>query len=421
MLLLSRLYSPNTRFILPFFITTLMIISYPLLIPMMTAHSALWINLPFVLLGIVIILNYTLPQAKSGLIAIIMLIAYSIIINWLQVSLVNTDTKLIFCLLATLLPLNMLLLRFIGYPLRYVFASVTLVSLLMLQCATGAAISYFYQADFSTWQQIHLFTYHNISSLPLILIVFNLAISCCTGALAIKYHQRIDRHIFICTLLSTTTFIFFHYPFISSSAFTLCALLLLVDIGYCRYQQSFYDPSTQLADHRALDQALTRLHSPYTIAVIDLDSPDKIIEKHHPQAIADIQRSVANLLTQQPQLSPHCYFASQQFIVIFEHMDVDASLIVLTQLQQDITAEKHIIEPITVESEHDETAAKPKKGRKKTLKISVSIGISHASDEHLPMTVLQRATDALTTGKQTKKKKNQIYTAVNNDQQAPIT
>ncbi|MCD9463711.1 hypothetical protein CJF25_11990 [Photobacterium phosphoreum] len=415
MLLLSHLRSPNTRFVLPFFITALMVISYPLLTPFMVTYSQLWINLPFILLGAVIILNNKQPQAQSGFVAIIMLVAYSVILFWLQTSLANTDTKLIFCLLAALLPINLLLLRIIPPFKLLSLATVALLLVLAIQCGIGATISYFYQENFSSWQQIHLFTYHNISSLPLILIIFNLAVCCGSGALAIKYHRRIDQHIFICSLLTTTTFIFFHYLFISSSAFIVCALFLLFDLGYGYYQQQFRDPLTQLADHRAFAQALPRLPQNYTMAVIDIDNTTKIIDKHHPQAISDIQRSIASLLAQYTQLSAHLYFVSQQFIVIFEHKKVIDCQPIIEQLQQSISIEKHIIEPIIIEPQSDQTETKIKKIRKKTIKVSVSVGICVSHVEQTATAVLQQAIDVLQTAQRTNKKKNQIYIAVNNN------
>ncbi|MBY3789455.1 hypothetical protein HPQ32_13585 [Photobacterium carnosum] len=416
MLLLSRLHSPNTRFILPFVITTLMILSYPLLTPFITTYAQLWIKLPFILLGTVIILNYKLPQAQSGSIAIVMLIAYSVIIYWLQTSLANTDTKLIFCLLATLLPLNLLLLRFIYLPKLFSVATTILLLGLSLQYGITATICYFYQVDFSNWQQTHLFTYHNISSLPLILIIFNLAISCGAGALAVKYHRRIDRHIFICSLLATTTFIFFHYPFISSTTFIICALFLLTDLGYCRYQQNLCDPLTQLADHRALALSLSQLQQDYTIVVIDIDDQAKIIAKHHPQAINDIQRSIAAQLALQSQHSEHLYFVSQQFIMIFEDRKIVECQSIIERLQQDIGAEKYIIEPIIIEPLPDQTETKAKKGRKKTIKVTVSAGISASHVDQSALTVVQQAIDVLQAAQQAKKKKNnQIYVSETNN------
>ncbi|MCD9551586.1 hypothetical protein GLP31_03715 [Photobacterium carnosum] len=416
MLLLSRLHSPNTRFILPFVITTLMILSYPLLTPFITTYAQLWIKLPFILLGTVVILNYKLPQAQSGSIAIVMLIAYSVIIYWLQTSLANTDTKLIFCLLATLLPLNLLLLRFIYLPKLFSVATTILLLGLSLQYGITATICYFYQVDFSNWQQTHLFTYHNISSLPLILIIFNLAISCGAGALAVKYYRRIDRHIFICSLLATTTFIFFHYPFISSTTFIICALFLLTDLSYCRYQQNLCDPLTQLADHRALALSLSQLQQDYTIAVIDIDNQAKIIAKHHPQAINDIQRSIAAQLALQSQHSEHLYFVSQQFIMIFEDRKIVECQSIIERLQQDIGAEKYIIEPIIIEPLPDQTETKAKKGRKKTIKVTVSAGISASHVDQSALTVVQQAIDILQAAQQAKKKKNnQIYVSETNN------
>lgn len=416
MLLLSRLHSPNTRFILPFVITTLMILSYPLLTPFITTYAQLWIKLPFILLGTVVILNYKLPQAQSGSIAIVMLIAYSVIIYWLQTSLANTDTKLIFCLLATLLPLNLLLLRFIYLPKLFSVATTILLLGLSLQYGITATICYFYQVAFSNWQQTHLFTYHNISSLPLILIIFNLAISCGAGALAVKYYRRIDRHIFICSLLATTTFIFFHYPFISSTTFIICALFLLTDLGYCRYQQNLCDPLTQLADHRALALSLSQLQQDYTIVVIDIDNQAKIIAKHHPQAINDIQRSIAAQLALQSQHSEHLYFVSQQFIMIFEDRKIVECQSIIERLQQDIGAEKYIIEPIIIEPLPDQTETKAKKGRKKTIKVTVSAGISASHVDQSALTVVQQAIDVLQAAQQAKKKKNnQIYVSETNN------
>lgn len=416
MLLLSRLHSPNTRFILPFVITTLMILSYPLLTPFITTYAQLWIKLPFILLGTVVILNYKLPQAQSGSIAIVMLIAYSVIIYWLQTSLANTDTKLIFCLLATLLPLNLLLLRFIYLPKLFSVATTILLLGLSLQYGITATICYFYQVAFSNWQQTHLFTYHNISSLPLILIIFNLAINCGAGALAVKYYRRIDRHIFICSLLATTTFIFFHYPFISSTTFIICALFLLTDLGYCRYQQNLCDPLTQLADHRALALSLSQLQQDYTIVVIDIDNQAKIIAKHHPQAINDIQRSIAAQLALQSQHSEHLYFVSQQFIMIFEDRKIVECQSIIERLQQNIDAEKYIIEPIIIEPLPDQTETKAKKGRKKTIKVTVSAGISTSHVDQSALTVVQQAIDVLQAAQQAKKKKNnQIYVSETNN------
>ena len=415
MLLLSRLHSPNTRFILPLLITALMIIFHPFFTPFVVTYSQLWINLPFILLGAVVILNYKQPQAQSGFIAIIMLVAYSVILYWLQISLVNTDTKLIFCLLATLLPINLFLLRFIHLPKLLSIGTGVLLLLLMIQCAIGATIGYFYQQDFSNWQHIHLFTYHNISSLPLLLIIFNLAVCCAAGALAVKYHRRIDRHIFICSLLTTTTFIFFHYQLISSSAFILCALFLLIDLTYTHYQQSFRDPLTQLADHRALAQALTQLPANYTIAVFDIDNPTTIINKHQSQAINDIQGSIAAILTEQTQLSPHLYFVAQQFIVIFEHKKIADCQAIIEQLQQAIASEKHTIAPIIIEPQPQQIATTVKKPRKKAIKVSVSAGMCSANTEQTTAAVLQQAIDVLQTARQKNKKKQQIYIAENND------
>ena len=392
-----------------------MILSYPLLTPFITTYAQLWIKLPFILLGTVVILNYKLPQAQSGSIAIVMLIAYSVIIYWLQTSLANTDTKLIFCLLATLLPLNLLLLRFIYLPKLFSVATTILLLGLSLQYGITATICYFYQVAFLNWQQTHLFTYHNISSLPLILIIFNLAISYGAGALTVKYHRRIDRHIFICSLLATTTFIFFHYPFISSTTFIICALFLLTDLGYCRYQQNLCDPLTQLADHRALALSLSQLQQDYTIVVIDIDNQAKIIAKHHPQAINDIQRSIAAQLALQSQHSEHLYFVSQQFIMIFEDRKIVECQSIIERLQQDIGAEKYIIEPIIIEPLPDQTETKAKKGRKKTIKVTVSAGISTPHVDQSALTVVQQAIDVLQAAQQAKKKKNnQIYVSETN-------
>ncbi|MEC6798482.1 hypothetical protein VXS03_15610 [Photobacterium sp. S4TG1] len=413
MLSLFRLRSPNSRFIMPLLITALMVTCYPLFSPFVVSHSSVWVNLPFILLSIVIISSYKHPQAQSGFIAIIMLVAYSVILYWLQTSLANANTKLIFCLLATLLPLNLLLLRFITLPKLLSIGTAALLLLMMIQYSIGATISYLYQADFENWQQIHLFTYHNISSLPLILIIFNLAVCCGAGALAVKYHRRIDRHIFVCTLLATTTFIFFHYPLISSSAFILCAVFLLIDLGYSHYQQSFRDPLTQLADHRALTQALPQLHHDCTVAVLDIDNPTTIINKHQSSAINDIHRSIAALLIEQSQLSPHLYFASQQFIMIFEQKKIADCQAIIEQVQQIISAEKHTLTPIMIEPQPEQTAAKIKKPRKKTIKVSVSAGICYANTEQTAVTVLQQAIDVLHEARQKNKKKQQIYIAAN--------
>ena len=96
------------RFGLPLLIAVLMIFSLEPALPSYAPYQELLVVLPYILLTLVILLSQPFNQGKCAFTALLMLIAFYIIQTHLQSPLSSNTTRLIYVLLATLLPLNLL-------------------------------------------------------------------------------------------------------------------------------------------------------------------------------------------------------------------------------------------------------------------------------------------------------------------------
>ena len=140
------------------------------------------------------------------------------------------------------------------------------------------------------------FTYRNLSLLPLVILLLNLALVCSSASTLLKRNHSSDQAVFICLLFSFVTFTFFQYSFISSVAFSIVAVLLLINIISCSHELAFIDQLTEIPGRRALDNELKHLGRTYTLAMIDVDHFKKFNDKYGHDTGDDVLKLVATLM-----------------------------------------------------------------------------------------------------------------------------
>ncbi len=112
--------SAGVRFGLPLLLAVLMIMSLEPVLTSFSPYRGLLLVLPYILLSLVILLSQPFNQGKTALTALLMMMAFYIIQNYLQSPLSDNQTHIIYVLLATLLPLNLLQLHLL--PERRLFS-----------------------------------------------------------------------------------------------------------------------------------------------------------------------------------------------------------------------------------------------------------------------------------------------------------
>ena len=84
MLLFSHFRSAGMRLMIPLTIAILMLIALPFSTVSLVNYQDLLVNIPYILFTIVIFLSQPFNQGRTGYVALIMLVAYLIIIHYLR-------------------------------------------------------------------------------------------------------------------------------------------------------------------------------------------------------------------------------------------------------------------------------------------------------------------------------------------------
>ncbi|WP_305830579.1 GGDEF domain-containing protein [Photobacterium leiognathi] len=398
MLFFSHFRSAGMRLLIPLTIATLMLIALPFFAATLANYQNLLVNIPYILFSVVIFLSQPFNQGRTGFVALIMLVAYTIIINQLQSPLTNDEIKLVFSLLAGLLPFNLLQVHIMPDKRLFSRFGALFSCFLLLQIGWAALVYHHFKgSDLSAWWEVYLFAYRNLSPLPLILLVLNLALTCSSASTILKRNHSSDQAVFICLLFSFLTFTFFHYPFISSVAFSIVALLLLINIISCSHELAFIDQLTEIPGRRALDNELKHLGRTFTLAMIDVDHFKKFNDKYGHETGDDVLKLVASLLKQIEGGGKAFRYGGEEFTILFKGKTIEQCLPLLEELREKIAKYKMIIRDHDSRPHSDHAGLKERGQRKKSksVKVTVSIGVAENYIEHEPESVLKLADNAL--------------------------
>lgn len=390
--------SAGVRFGLPLLLAVVMIISLEPVLATFAPYRGLLLVLPYILLSLVILLSQPFSQGKTALTALLMMVTFYIIQNYLQSPLSDNQTRIIYVLLATLLPLNLLQVHLL--PERRLFSRFGTGYLIFLGCqlAWGVlVVNHFEDKDLGYLWDSYLYAFPELSPLPVLLILLYLGIGLACGSAILKRNQGYDQAVFTSLLFAGVTFCAFHQDFISSTAFSVAAVLLLLNLITCSHELAYVDQLTGIPGRRALETELKHLGRTYTLAMLDVDHFKKFNDTYGHKTGDDVLKLVAQFMQEVRGGAEVFRYGGEEFTILFKGKENSQCIEHLEQLREGIANYEMSIR------QYDDRPLNDKKGAKmrtqlpkeETVKVTVSIGIADSFPDHNPTAVLKAADEAL--------------------------
>ncbi len=403
--------SPAFRIFFPLIVISGLFFSLDELISASSNYLELMVFLPYGGFTLTILLSQPFNQGRTAQAAFLMLASYWLIQTYLQVPLYVGDNRLVYALLAVFLPANLMLLMIL--PQRRPFSRPGLIYFLwfIVQCLAGnRLIEEITAQDHQLWDTYFYFI-PDITPLPILLLVFALLTICIVALIMIKRNKGPDQVIFVSLMYSTATLVLFDYPYISSTFYSVAALLLLTNIISSSHELAFIDQLTAIPGRRALEDEIKHLSRHYSLAMLDIDHFKKFNDTHGHDTGDDVLRLVAKQMTLTKGGAQVYRYGGEEFTVLFQGKTPQESMYYLEELRERIASY-----PLTIrdESKRPKEPTQGKKMRSQATKrnyvnVTISIGVANGRDFNLPHETMKAADQALYKAK--KKGRNCTVTA----------
>ncbi|WP_413112287.1 diguanylate cyclase [Thaumasiovibrio sp. DFM-14] len=403
--------TPVFRIFFPLIAVGYLIFNLEELITASSDYLDLVVFLPYAGFVLTIALAHPFNQGRTAQAAFLMLLSYWVIQNQLQDPLFIGNNRLIFAMMAALLPLNLSALLIL--PQRRPFSQQgiiyflwTIVQLLAANRVLDELIPY----SNELWQG-YLYYLPNKSPLPILLLVLSILIICLVALIIIRRNKGSDQVIFICLMFSTSTFLLFDYPFISSTFYSVAAILLIANIISSSHELAFIDQLTGILGRRALEDEMKHLSRKYTIAMLDIDHFKKFNDTHGHDTGDDVLRLVAKQMTLTNGGAQVYRYGGEEFTVLFKNRNTQQIIEHLEELRERIANYPLILRD---NKKRPDNRKQGKKMRQQAVKrnavnVTISIGVTDGKGHANPQEAMKAADNALYKAK--KKGRNCVVSA----------
>jgi diguanylate cyclase (GGDEF)-like protein len=183
--------------------------------------------------------------------------------------------------------------------------------------------------------------------------------------------------------------------------FATAGLVLVLSLIESSHTMAFLDELTGLPGRRALNEALLRLGSTYTVAMVDVDFFKKFNDRYGHDVGDQVLKLVAARLSEVSGGGKAFRYGGEEFAVIFPGKSSDQSVPYLESLRK--TVERSSFRVRGRKRPRKKPTAPPAgSGSRDRASVTVSIGAAERDDRHLsPEEVVQAADKALYRAKQT--------------------
>lgn len=332
------------------------------------------------------------------MVALAMSVAYWVIQTRLQSSLATGTTKIEFLLLAFTFPASCIAVYL--FPEKRFFTTITLLYVGIVSLLFGWAvltINYVAGNGISDgWQNI-LFIVPEISLLPLVIILYSLFLVFLFAVFVLRRNQPIDVAIYSSLCISTLTFIFFQYPYISSILFSLGGILLIVGVISTSHQLAYIDQLTNIPGRRALETELRHLGKKYTVAMLDIDHFKKFNDTYGHDTGDDVLKLVASMISQVKGNAKVYRYGGEEFTILFKNKYIEKTLDHLEQLRERVASYEMVLRNTEQRPKDNKTGEKNRGQSKKykSVNVTISIGVADSLDTRKPKQVIKAADEAL--------------------------
>ena len=301
----------------------------------------------------------------------------------------------LFDAIATLLPLNIALIALIKE--RGIF---TLHGLLRWGVIAGQPVAAWLALRAGQYDWLLVFQTPLISSAALdrlalaqpALLAFALAMLV-TLAQGLRQRSAMEFGLFWALALMLFTLLFGYTEQMVGVFFAFAILILIVAMLEVSHFMAYRDELTGLPGRRALNEALLKLGSRYTIAMLDVDHFKKFNDSYGHDVGDEVLKMVAAKMGGVKGGGKVFRYGGEEFTVLFPGKRVDDALPHLERLRASIADS-----PFTVRGKNRprKKGEKPIQGSDKQVQITISIGAAEPDDEaREPQAVIKAADKAL--------------------------
>ncbi|MGI2260748.1 diguanylate cyclase [Shewanella sp. GXUN23E] len=353
---------------------------------------------PYVLMLLALLLSQLFNQQRTGFLVVLTLLAYITVQFKLQQPLTGVETRLIYYLLTLLMPINLLLV--LAMPARRLLSpgGAGFLLWIVLQLALASWLTQAIDAgQLQEWQQSYLIILPQISAtMPLLLLLLGL-VALCGAALVMSYRNLgEDMAALTCLIALMITLTRLQEPMISSLAFALCGLLLIINLIYRSHELAFIDSLTQIPGRRALENEMKHLGRHYALAMMDVDHFKKFNDTYGHRMGDDVLRLMGKLLIRYAGRAKVYRYGGEEFTMLFKGKDARQCEAQLNEFREAVAAY-----PLAIrdeDREKDDDKGKRQRGSKskvKTVTVTISIGVADHADGKSPSDVMKVADELL--------------------------
>lgn len=182
---------------------------------------------------------------------------------------------------------------------------------------------------------------------------------------------------------------------LSTFYFSLSSLLLSLSLIETSYRMAYQDELTGLPARRALEEALSQVGNHYAVAMVDVDEFKKVNDTYGHDVGDQVLRMVAARIEEASGEGHSFRYGGEEFTLIYPGRSTKEVLPQLEALRKAIASSEFILRG------SDRPRKKPKtpparKGTRKGISVTASIGVSERNAGHLqPAQVIRAADQAL--------------------------
>ncbi len=385
----------------------------PLVIPFLILFIGIWLRinisllpapylallsyLPYVLLAIAVVLCLQFNQLRSLLIALITSLAYLIIQMYLQNSLEEKSTLIIFFLLSCFVPLLFILISWL--PERGVLTIYGLLFLCLLGLPIALAVYLSLHPTLLEYS-LNYFLIRNwtFSILPpLGISIYVVAIFHQLLRLW-RYQQPFDAAVTAILIALLVNFALFDQTIISVAIFTAAHVILLWGVLRQSHDMAYRDELTSLPGRRALNEALKSPGRKFVLAMMDIDHFKNFNDKYGHDVGDDVLKIVAGKIAQVTGGGRAFRYGGEEFTVLFKGKELEPCIPHLEAVREEIA--RYLITLREKNSRpKNSKEGKQQRGKKrkpKGISVTISIGVAkRTADLITPEMVLKESDKAL--------------------------
>jgi diguanylate cyclase (GGDEF)-like protein len=363
-------------------------------------HQLLLNWMPYVTLGIAMLLCINYNRARLFTISLALIVVYYLIQTELQTSLSEPRVLFIYTSISLFLPLMVLIFQFLperGLRNRY---GITIVSILALLFLIGFSI--FKLVPEATFV-LTINQYFLIKPFENFLLPINTTMLFVFVFMTGIYRLIKTNDEYFVALLSTLTFCFvllayFGLQKISVIMLSIVGVSMIVSLLRGAHDMAYRDDLTGLLGRRALNERLKGLGKRYAIAMADVDHFKKFNDTHGHDVGDDVLKMVAQHIDRVKGGGTAYRYGGEEFCVVFSGKDIEYSKPYLETVRTDIETYRMQIRDTKHRAKSKDTA-KERRGRRskvregETVSVTISIGVAEPDAKHIKVDEVLKAAD----------------------------